>query len=526
MIPKKLNVMIARYPYAGNSGYGSEIPDIGDWLVETVLEMKEDPRVGEVIPWRKADTPIPAVRNESVMVAKQNGCDLLLMIDSDNVPDYELKRGDTTAKPFWKTAFDHLYQHYDKGPCVVGAPYCGPPPHENVYVFQVSNRESEHAGVDFQVDQFSRHQAAERTGIERVAALPTGLILFDLRVFDYLPPPWFYYEWSDKYQWKKASTEDVTATRDLWFHAHLAQQPFPLYVTWDCWAGHVKPKVVGKPQIITVDQVSEKYVEAVRLGNDSRHRTRIVKGLDKFLAQGAKPWVDAAPVETPVSAPPASFDESWQTPVWMLERYGFTPQQDLRAVRTLVESLKHSLGREPVVMELGTYIGQSAKAMAEAGAVVFTVDNGEGNLHDPIGVHYALNGREEIERVCKENLGELSGRKVHLLHGDCLEGARTWHKPIDMLYVDADHDYEPTKAAIRAWMGHVRDGGIIAGHDYDKDFSGVVKAVDELFPDRNVSGRVWWTTKPSTPVVNRLAGITHPAYEEDEVHLIANGRAS
>lgn len=741
MIPRKLSVMISRFPYGGNGGYSSEIPEIADWLVETTLEMGRDERISEVIPWRVSDTPVSMCRNRAVLAAKQHQCDFLLMIDSDNVPDYELKRGDKSAKPFWKTAFDFLYQHYDKGPAVIAAPYCGPPPHENVYVFQISNKESEHANIDFQVDQFTRHQAAERTGIEQVAALPTGLILFDVRAFDLLPPPWFYYEWTDRFEAHKASTEDVTATRDMMFHVHLEKGYLPLYVAWDCWAGHVKPKIVGKPQIIKMDQVSQKLVEAARRGQDSREGVRVMDSLAKFLEQGAKPYTgtkpavaitplwqpieaverqvaaiakgkvidfggnathrlacaqqtcgwegdircdfisDALPfsdqeidfaycrhtvedladpthflnelnrvaksgyietpsplveltrgvtgsqrgfvhhnwyvwseggvlhflpkhpnVETsairqyteelsdkfnwntyhiwdgqlqfkvwrherdydiaqrpqeyealltracdcalrgaaamkqvvavesveihPASATPAPFDEAWQTPVWMLEQYGFTPQQDLRALRQIVQDMATRLGREPIVVELGTYIGQSAKAMADAGATVFSIDNREGNLHDPIAVHYALRGREDIERACKENLGELNGRKVHLLLGDAIEGARTWSKPIDLLYVDADHDYEPTKAHIRAWMGHVREGGIIAGHDYDKDFPGVVKAVDELFPERHVDGRIWWTVKPSTQAfVNRLAGTTHPAYEEDVPETIANGHA-
>lgn len=523
MVPKKLNVMVARYPYAGNGGYASEIPDVGDWLVEIVLEMKQDPRIGEVIPWRKADTPIPAVRNESVMVAKQNGCDLLLMIDSDNVPDYEFKRGTPGSKPFWKTAFDFIYDHYDKGPAVIGAPYCGPPPHENVYVFQVSNRESEHAQVDFQVDQFSRHQAAERTGIERVAALPTGLILFDLRVFDYLPPPWFYYEWTDKYQWKKASTEDVTATRDMWFHAHRAGKPFPIYVAWDCWAGHVKPKVVGKPQIITCDQVSDKYIEAVKHGYDSREGVKVVDSLAKALTLGAKPYV--APEAKPVAATPAAIEEDWHTPHWMLEQHGYTPSLDLDVIRRLVKEQASKLGREPVVVELGTLIGQSTKAMACAGAIVFSIDNREGSPHDGTFAVYAVN-RDSVVDALNENLGKLHGKKVHLIVGDSEEVAARWSKAIDILYVDADHEYGPTKANILAWMKYVRPGGIIAGHDYCDLFPGVVQSVDELFPDCNVEGNVWWLEKPAAKEpVNRLAPYSYPEFEEDVPETIANGHA-
>lgn len=525
MVPRKLNVMIARYPYAGNGGYASEIPDIGDWLVETILEMKSDPRIGEVIPWRKADTPISMVRNESVLVAKANGADLLLMIDSDNVPDYELKRGDKTAKPFWKTAFDFLYNHYDKGPAVIAAPYCGPPPHENVYVFQITNRESEHANPDFEVAQYSRHEAADRTGIEQVAALPTGLILFDVRAFDILPPPWFYYEWTNKFESNKASTEDVTATRDMMFHVHDALGYLPLYVAWDCWAGHVKPKVVGKPQIITADQVSKKLVEAARRGQNSKERTVVVNALDKFLASGAKMHSGLQASDHAQKSPPSSTgDESWQTPLWMLEQFGYTPQKDLLALRRLVKELSQRLGREPLVVELGTYIGQSAKAMAEAGARVVTIDNLQGSQHDSTLVQYAINGTE-IDRARNENIGKFGGSQISCIIGDSVEVGQQWNKPIDMIYVDANHDYEPTRNDIQAWLPHVREGGIIAGHDYDAQFPGVIRAVTELFPEGvNVEGQVWWTVKKSAPV-NRLTPLSYPEFEEDVPEAITNGYA-
>lgn len=520
--------MIARFPYGGNGGYSSEIPELADWLVETVMEMKEDSRISEVIPWRISDTPISMCRNRAVIEAKKNGCDFLLMIDSDNVPDYELNRGDKTAKPFWKTAFDFLYSHYDKGPAVIAAPYCGPPPHENVYVFQISNRESEHAGIDFKIDQFSRNQAAERTGIEKVAALPTGLILFDVRAFDSLPPPWFYYEWTNKFECEKASTEDVTATRDMMFHIHQDKGYLPLYVAWDCWAGHVKPKIVGKPQIMTSDQVSEKLAEAVRRKDSSKERTLVMDGLSKFLAAGATPWKSpkAEAVQPPSMPSESESPDEWQTPEWMLEKFGFTPQADLQVLRRLVQDSATRLGRDPIVMELGTYIGQSTKAMAMAGAIVFTVDNRDGSPHDGTFVQYAMHGPETIVDALKQNIKSLEYRSIHLIVGDSIECASLFRKQIDILYVDADHDYEPTKANILAWMKHVRDGGIVAGHDYCDLFPGVVKAVDELFPDAHVDGSVWWTVKSAAkPAVNRLAPLSYPEYEEDVPETIANGHA-
>lgn len=34
-----------------------------------------------------------------------------------------------------------------------------------------------------------------------------------------------------------------------------------------------------------------------------------------------------------------------------------------------------------------------------------------------------------------------------------------------LVFIDADHRYEAVRADIRAWIGKVRAGGILAGHD-------------------------------------------------------------
>ena len=51
---------------------------------------------------------------------------------------------------------------------------------------------------------------------------------------------------------------------------------------------------------------------------------------------------------------------------------------------------------------------------------------------------------------------------------------------LDFVFIDAAHDYENVIADIRAWYPKVKEGGVIAGHDYP-DWPGVKKAVDEYF---------------------------------------------
>jgi hypothetical protein len=257
----QLNLMIARFP-----GGGVDRADVTDWLVETVVEAKADPRIKDPVnSWRVSDTPITMGRNHCIEVALKQEIDFLLMIDNDMAPDYHMEGKsmytDKKSKPFFSTSFDFLYSRRDKGlsPAVVGAPYCGPPPVENVYVFQWATNESHVPENTPQVtlEGFSREEGAKMAGITEVAALPTGLILIDMRGIREIKTPYFYYEWSDDTQSNKASTEDVTFTRDL------SIAGIPQFCNWDAWAGHWKQKCVGKPIILTPDWVSESFRRTV-----------------------------------------------------------------------------------------------------------------------------------------------------------------------------------------------------------------------------------------------------------------------
>jgi SAM-dependent methyltransferase len=72
-----------------------------------------------------------------------------------------------------------------------------------------------------------------------------------------------------------------------------------------------------------------------------------------------------------------------------------------------------------------------------------------------------------------------------------LDAARKFDdNELDIVFIDASHEYEDVKADIAAWMPKVKQGGIIAGHDYSLDrnskfyWPGVSRAVDEIF-DKN-----------------------------------------
>ena len=65
---------------------------------------------------------------------------------------------------------------------------------------------------------------------------------------------------------------------------------------------------------------------------------------------------------------------------------------------------------------------------------------------------------------------------------------------LDFVFIDADHRYEAVLADIAAWRPHVRPGGWLMGHDYNREaHPGVVQAVDECFAGRieTDKNRVW-----------------------------------
>lgn len=255
---QQFNVGIVTFSYGGNGGISSEVPDIREWMTPLVCEASRDPRIENIRIWNLADTPITMTRNRAVLQAREYGIDVLVMIDSDMKPDLD---GD---KKFFPSSFDFLYDHYEKGPVVIGAPYCGPPPMECVYVFEWRDMQSCHPNPDFQLKMYERTQAVKMSGIQPCAALPTGLIMYDMRAFELTEPkteddkPWFYYEFSDRYQADKASTEDVTMTRDLSLVGTQKLGYNPVHCNWDAWAGHWKPKCVGKPQFIEAKHISSK----------------------------------------------------------------------------------------------------------------------------------------------------------------------------------------------------------------------------------------------------------------------------
>lgn len=553
MTPRKLDLLIITFSYGGNGGIRSAHPDVYHWLLDVMPKAKADPRIGRVGLKDLADTPITMTRNQAVLEARKGKFDVLLMIDSDQSPDFMLG-ADPLAKPFWESSFDFLYNHYDRGPVVVAAPYCGPPPDECAYVFRWRRSESNHPNADMRLTMFSREEAAERTGIEPVAAIPTGVTLWDIRCFEVTEPKdwdgdeadvahtrqkpahsWFYYEYKDKYEAQKASTEDVTATRDLSMIGEQTLGYNPVHCNWDAWAGHWKPKNVGKPVLLTTADVGTKFRQAIdNLPRNVRVQNVKTNAAAEFSAEEREQLRSQyfKNLEADISNGHASTNgngnghaapESEYLPIVYDERRQFivagwlTCEADISALKSIASVVadRRKGPGDIVVAEIGSWGGGSALAIHEGlgqrSHEIHCIDTWDGGIQADLRKQIELwGGPDVLFDVFRKNMGSLIHDKVVFPHRmTSLEAAEHLDFPFDMVFVDAGHDYESCYEDIMAWLPRVRDGGILCGHDYCEDFPGVVRAVNEVFGRANrTSGLCMWhvvvTEELKSEVLERL----------------------
>ena len=147
--------------------------------------------------------------------------------------------------------------------------------------------------------------------------------------------------------------------------------------------------------------------------------------------------------------------------------------------------------RPRVVVELGTWMGASAIAMARSvrrwGGTVTCVDTWAGELDDD-GGSPADRPPIMIGTCARAMIDAGVGASVRLIPASTAAVALTWRGPIDFLWVDADHSHAGVLADLRAWVPHVRPGGVIAGDDYEHPrYPGVKTAWDAFEAERGIT---------------------------------------
>ena len=86
----------------------------------------------------------------------------------------------------------------------------------------------------------------------------------------------------------------------------------------------------------------------------------------------------------------------------------------------------------------------------------------------------------DLHRIWRSNMAPLTKYYTEMKKSSIEASQEFDNDSLEFVFIDASHEYEDVKADIEHWMPKVKEGGIIAGHDYDPGHPGVQQAVDEL----------------------------------------------
>ena len=79
------------------------------------------------------------------------------------------------------------------------------------------------------------------------------------------------------------------------------------------------------------------------------------------------------------------------------------------------------------------------------------------------------------------------------------EAAKALNIKADLIYVDAAHDEQSAFEDIINWLPKLKENGIMCGDDWHRDHSGVIRAVQRVARQFNLTichdGRFWWFEK-------------------------------
>jgi MMP 1-O-methyltransferase len=141
--------------------------------------------------------------------------------------------------------------------------------------------------------------------------------------------------------------------------------------------------------------------------------------------------------------------------------------------------ISRSLSAGAVIVEIGSFLGAGAILLAgprriRGSGVVHCVDPFDGTGDSFSVPHYQRiiaeigigSLRDDFERNIR---GAGLGPWVRIHQGRADEVARSWSKPIDLLYLDGDQSRKGVREAYDSWARFLKPGGIIAVHNSAPD---------------------------------------------------------
>jgi predicted O-methyltransferase YrrM len=143
----------------------------------------------------------------------------------------------------------------------------------------------------------------------------------------------------------------------------------------------------------------------------------------------------------------------------------------------------------PTAVELGSWQGKSSVMIAgglagRPGGRLFCIDpfgTDENPEYQRLYYDPLLSNMERTQKQAFSDHLEQSGLSpiVQAIRGYSFEIIRTWTLPIDLLFIDANHEYDSVHRDFEQWKPFVRAGGVVALHDASPAWPGPTRVRDE-----------------------------------------------
>ncbi|MGH9412802.1 MAG: class I SAM-dependent methyltransferase [Terriglobales bacterium] len=159
---------------------------------------------------------------------------------------------------------------------------------------------------------------------------------------------------------------------------------------------------------------------------------------------------------------------------------GFIGEREIRALVMLAGAAAAAPARGAVMLEIGSFKGKSAVALATVaeglglGPLVSVDPHTAPSPTDP-----GLEGGSSYEAF-SEALDRAGVREWVEVHRETsAEAAREWSRPIRLLWIDGDHTWEGARADFEAFAPYLVPDGIVAVHDALHFFEGPIRVFVE-----------------------------------------------
>ncbi len=145
-----------------------------------------------------------------------------------------------------------------------------------------------------------------------------------------------------------------------------------------------------------------------------------------------------------------------------------------------------------IFVEVGSWLGKSSSYMAveifnkKKNIEFFCVDTWEGSSTESLHQNHELCVSKKLYDQFLLNIEPVK-EIIKPIRNFSVEASKLFlDETLDFCFIDADHRYENVLQDLLHWFPKIKAGGTFGGHDYNSNWPGVMKAVDEFVSNNNL----------------------------------------